>query len=89
MSPGNPKEHGSPFFIPTFNQGSEDEFAPPINNSNNLNLSPKASSRTDDQGSRFEEFLDEALKQVNADLRSLHYRVLELEESIKSSQADK
>ena len=63
--------------------------APPIDNSNNLFLPREGPKGPDGTGSGFENFLNEAFEQVNADLRSLHFRVLELEESIKSSQSEK
>ena len=62
---------------------------PPIDNSNNSILSPNGPKGPNGPGSGFKDFLGEALELVNADLRSLHFRVLELEESIKSSQSDK
>ena len=58
----------------------------PPNNSGNSVTPPGGPKGPQEPKKVFEEYFDEALEHVNADLRSLHFRVLELEENMKSIQ---
>ena len=59
---------------------------PPPYNSGNSVTTPGGPKGPQGPKKVFEEYFDEALENVNADLRSLHFRVLELEENLKSIQ---
>ena len=58
----------------------------PPNNSGNSVTPPGGPKGPQEPEKVFEEYFDEALEHLITDLRSLHFRVLELEENLKSIQ---
>ena len=78
--------HGSSFLFQTQVKDEKMKVTSPPYNSGNSVTPPGEPKGPQGPKKVFEEYFDDALEHVNADLRSLHFRVLELEKNMKLIQ---